>query len=212
MLLTGQEAIHEDPLRLMAPEPADVFGVDALLVGPADAHNELPQVAQVENVMQLGWRGQQFSKALIVELDAIFQHGRYPFLLRMVVEGDHEDSSKNPCESIFVEVGNRDDAEVPQEARSDIIIGCRHRVEKGKIDRVLEHLLFLLEVVEPTLVDQLPQEFYGWLGTVLLLHWHVKIVDEDDSLGDALGADEILPASFVQASLDLFLHLRASGP
>jgi hypothetical protein len=77
---------------------------------------------------------------------------------------------------------------------------------------VLEHLLFLLKVIEPALVYQLPQEFDRWLGTILLLHWHVEIVDEDDSLGDALGAYKILPASFVQPSLYLFLHLRASCP
>jgi hypothetical protein len=47
------------------------------------------------------------------------------------MEGDHEDGSKDTCKCIFVKVGNRDDIEMPQEARSDIVVDCCHRIEKS---------------------------------------------------------------------------------
>lgn len=128
------------------------------------------------------------------------------------MEGDHQDGSEDASEGVLVETSDGYDVKMPQEARSDIVVDGCHRVEEGEVDRLLKHLLLLLEVIEPALVYQLSQELDGWLGTVLLLHRHVQIIDEDDGLGDALRPYNMPAASLVQSSLYLFLHLRASCP
>lgn len=51
-----------------------------------------------------------------------------------------------------------------------------HAVHVNYIDYSLENLVFLFMVVEPTLVNALPQELNRWLCTILLLHRHIKII------------------------------------
>ena len=98
-----------------------------------------------------------------------------------------------------------------QKSGSDIVVyGC-HAVEIGDVDRVLENLLLFLEIVKSLLVDKLPQELDGWLGAVLFLNWHVKIIHEDDDFWNAFRTDYMLAATFVQFSFNLLLHLRAGG-
>lgn len=98
-----------------------------------------------------------------------------------------------------------------QKSGSDIVVDGGHAVEIGDVDGVLENLLLFLEIVKSLLVDQLPQELYGWLGAVPFLHWHVEIVDEDDNFGNTFRADYMLAATFVQFTFNLLLHLRAGG-
>jgi hypothetical protein len=81
VLLPGEQPVHEDALRFVAPKPADVLRVDLVLISPADAHHEFPEVAQIENIVNLRGSWQELLQALIIKLYAILQKRRDLFCL-----------------------------------------------------------------------------------------------------------------------------------
>lgn len=72
---------------------------------------------------------------------------------------------------------------MPKQSRGDWVSTTSRRCARSNEDDIGHfHEQELLQIIEPFLIDDLPEQFVGRLSTVFLESWHVDIVHVKDHL------------------------------
>ena len=188
-VLLVDEAIVEDPQRLVEPQPDHLVARRARVLEdgpPAQQHalHDAADVAEVEGVVGLGGRGQERQRDLGVDVergrDALRLGG--PQLLGQPLPGHVpvEDRREDVLERGPIELGDHHRVEVPRVPGRDVRAAATGRAHRAHKLHVLDRAEGVLPVVPPAVVHPLAQELDGWLRPELLLVGHVEVVDEDD--------------------------------
>jgi len=176
------QAVVVDPVDLVDPEA--LHGVDvlaALGVAQANALNDPGEVAQVEDVVGLGGRGQKVLHGAFVDgqgggddLGDDLLEGVVEVLGRDV---PIQDLGEDGGHGGVIELVDGDEVEVAEEARRDVVASAAwwahgaHELYVGEGDLGLVFSVVPVPVVEP-----LAEELDGRLGSVRLYLRHVDVV------------------------------------
>mmetsp|Transcript_17131 Transcript_17131/g.34749 ORF Transcript_17131/g.34749 Transcript_17131/m.34749 type:complete len:271 (+) Transcript_17131:253-1065(+) len=205
------QSVSEDPLALMPPELQELFlSVDNLgRRRGEDALEDAGEVAQVEDVVELGGSGQHLGLGLVPDIncDPDEPFGGIPYLFhpvrRLGVELGSEHGSKDLVDRGDGRQGDVHHVEVPLGAVGDVVLAAarvQHGAQEEKVDHVLP-LPRLVEVVHSLVLDELPHDLQSDLVAPSINLGHRDVVDEDDHLL-APGRTEGAPLPLLDAPLD----------
>lgn len=102
---------------------------------------------------------------------------------------------------------------MPLQSRSDVGLACSrepHSTDEHGVNECSEWMFVILQIVPPTLLHHLSQDFDSRLRTEFLELRHVQIVNKDDHLHAESGTKDSL-SSLLEFSIDDILHLVAAS-
>ena len=177
----GAAAEGHDALRRLSPEP--------LGGGQDDPLEDLGQLADVEEVVELGGRGEHLARDGVPQRDGHGHQAARHLGHRRVERAGVKPARHEGAEDV-VDGGARgrrdvDDGELPLEAVGHVVFAPAGRVHGREVPQALDLLEVadgLLQLVEPVLLQQLPHELVRDLVAPLVHLGHRDVIDEHHHL------------------------------
>jgi hypothetical protein len=215
-ILFVNETITEHSVSLANEEGHKVVLVrDVFILAHKHTLDNLWQITQVESVMALSRRGQEFVNSLLVDVyswlhDVFSEDWETTTLLELQVTT--KNGSENSLHGGLWKVGYPNHVEVTEEAGGYSVSattgGSATSNELGVLDKLEEQLL---NVPETTLINDLSEELTRRLGTVGLKLRHVNIIDEEDFAGSENLRREQVLTLLVQITFECILQVSTGS-
>mmetsp|Transcript_37848 Transcript_37848/g.87478 ORF Transcript_37848/g.87478 Transcript_37848/m.87478 type:complete len:226 (+) Transcript_37848:5334-6011(+) len=184
VLLIG-ETVTKDANVLVAVAPDHGHGLRHLL-GFEGAHalEHLPNVPEVESVVALRRRGKELFLRFLKDLDRAI-HNLWLQGLNAYVEALREEVAQNRREDVRDGVpgciSSYHGAIVALQPPRDLGPATSRRSHRGDVGDVNDFLHLELSAIIPAMVVMpLPKQFNRRLRAIILLLWHVQVVDKND--------------------------------
>lgn len=182
-----RKTITEDTFILVDPESEKLCHRSGILLVYNDtATEDLGDISQVESIVTLVWRWLERSiEHIVVDFKLCLDQWVDALLnvtIEVLVEG-LQDRLEDRGDSLESHLSITDDVELTLHTLGDngaTTSWRSHSGDQDDIDESVEGLLLRLSVVPATVIGELTKKLDGWLSSILLLHWHVEVIDEDD--------------------------------
>ena len=206
------QPVGEDALALVLPQPEqrDVGAQHLADVAHEDALEDAAEVAQVEDVVELGGRRQHLRLHLRPHVDRHLDQlvRRLPHVANLVLR-PLGNCARTMLPKIWLIARDRrqrhvEHVEVALRAVGDVVLAAARLEHRAQEEQVLDRLPLarLVEVVQPARLHQLADDLEGDLVAPLVVRRHRDVVDEDEHL---LAARR--PEGLALPLLDARLHL-----
>eukprot|EP00965_Chrysotila_dentata_P076675 2531057-Pleurochrysis_carterae.AAC.1 len=215
LVVVVDELVREDAHALVLPQLQEHrLRLDRdVLVRHEDALEDAREVAQVENVVELGRGGQHLGLDHVPNIDGHVDEllGGGPYLGHLLLVGGAELGADHGAEDL-VDRGDGGQrhvhhVEVALGAVRDIVLaaaGVQHRAQEEQVDDRLP-LSRLVQVVQPDVLDELAHDLERDLISPRVDLGHREIVDKDDHLL-AAGRAKRAALALLDAAFDVALE------